>query len=171
MSNDLNKKIQQISELLGQEEMPDTVKDLLSVLAKSMSSGDQDEENHRQQSENIDNDKDDIDIIDDIDTDDIETAGKVEVSQEKPEAAEHQHRGFSDETRPNYGPSSSLGNNDLAGKLKYAVNSISNMNDPRINLLIAIKPFLNSSRQRKINNCVQLLQMTSITRLLSEQDK
>jgi hypothetical protein len=45
------------------------------------------------------------------------------------------------------------------------------INDPRINLLTAISPFLNNSRQKKIGNCVKLFQMTQVTRMMTEMEK
>lgn len=35
-------------------------------------------------------------------------------------------------------------------------------NDPRINLLMALKPFLNNNRRKKLGNCIKLLQITSL---------
>ncbi|NLC67304.1 MAG: hypothetical protein GX754_00645 [Clostridiaceae bacterium] len=35
-------------------------------------------------------------------------------------------------------------------------------NDPRINLLMALKPFLNNNRRKKLGNCIKLLQITRL---------
>ena len=131
MSDDMNKKIQQIAELLGQETMPDNVKGLLSLLAGSL-------------------DK----------KEDEAPPAKVEeepVREEKPVRAE---AGI---------------DSDMLNRVKKLAGSLGGGlgggNDPRINLLHAIKPFMNNKRQKKISNCIQLLQMSSVARLLDNQDK
>lgn len=127
MSDDMNKKIQQIAQLLGQETMPDNVKSLLSVLAGSLEKKEEET-----------------------------TTVKVEEEQvpdEKPVRVE-------------------TGNDsDMESRVKKLAGSMGAGNDPRINLLHAIKPFMNNKRQKKIGNCIQLLQMSSLARLLDNQDK
>jgi len=56
-------------------------------------------------------------------------------------------------------------------KVKKVLDKFNTGNDPRMNLLHAIKPFMNNKRQKKLNNCIQLLQMTSLTRLLNDHEK
>ena len=41
-----------------------------------------------------------------------------------------------------------------------------NRNDPRANLLMSLKPYMRSGRQRSIDSAVRLLGLGSITRLL-----
>ena len=41
-----------------------------------------------------------------------------------------------------------------------------NRNDPRANLLMSLKPYMRSGRQRSIDSAVRLLGLSSITRLL-----
>lgn len=62
-------------------------------------------------------------------------------------------------------------NAEVLRKVKNVFDKLNTGNDPRINLLYAIKPFMNSKRQKKLGNCIQLLQMTSLTRLLNEHEK
>lgn len=127
MSDDMNKKIQQIAELLGQETMPDNVKNLLSVLAGSLEKKE----------------------------DETREAGVEEEQpkEEKPARIENAN------------------DSDMLSRVKKLAGSMGAGNDPRINLLHAIKPFMNSKRQKKIGNCIQLLQMSSLSRLLDNQDK
>lgn len=127
MSDDMNKKIQQIAELLGQETMPDNVKSLLSVLAGSL---------EKKESE--------------------PPAPKVEDEPAKEE---------------NPVPAETSNEPEILNRAKKLAGSLSSGNDPRINLLMAIKPFMNNKRQKKIGNCIQLLQMSSVARLLDNQDK
>ncbi len=130
MSDDMNKKIQQIAELLGQETMPDNVKGLLSLLAGSLDKKE-----------------------DEAPAATVEEETPEPVKEEKPVRVE-----------AGIDP-------DMLNRVKKLAGSIGAGNDPRINLLHAIKPFMNSSRQKKIGNCIQLLQMSSVARLLDNQDK
>jgi len=47
----------------------------------------------------------------------------------------------------------------------------STKDDPRMNLLNAIRPYLNSSRQKKVSNAMRILQMTSVTKLMEKDGK
>jgi len=54
-------------------------------------------------------------------------------------------------------------------RVKHIMDKLDASNhDERVILLNAVKPFLNSSRQKKLNNCIKLLQMVSLSSLLDE---
>lgn len=129
MSDDMNNKIQQIAELLGQEKMPDNVKSLLSLLAGSLEKKEEEAAAPAVEEE------------------------QLQVKEEKPVRSE---TGLDPET---------------VNRVKKLAGSLGSGNDPRINLLYAIKPFMNSKRQKKIGNCIQLLQMSSVAKLLDNKDK
>lgn len=133
MSDDMNNKIQQIAELLGQENMPDNVKGLLSMLAGSFGN------------------KEDAQSKTDEDT---AKTSQVEEAKDLKSI-----------------PQESSSNNDMLNKVKSLTDNLRGGTDPRINLLYAIKPFMNSNRQKKISNCIQLLQMTSLAKLMDNQNK
>ncbi|MDP4113703.1 MAG: hypothetical protein Q8924_16445 [Bacillota bacterium] len=133
MSDDLGKKIQQIAEMLGQDTVPDNVKELVALLANSMRSKEPASE----------------------------TAAAP--AAEVPEKADDIKEASSESNRP-------AENNELMKVARKALESVNTVNDPRINLLHAIKPFMNSKRQKKIGNCIQLLQVASLSRLLNEQE-
>lgn len=126
MSDDLNKKIKQITDILGQENIPDNVKGLLSLLTSS----DTKEEPHTLQNTEL-------------------PSGKEEKSE----------RNELDE------------NVDMVRKVKKVMDKLNTNNDPRINLLTAIKPFLNSRRQKKLVSCIKMLQMSSLTKLFDDHEK
>lgn len=126
MSDDLNKKIKQITDILGQENMPDNIKGLLSLLAGSNS-----------QSE-------------------VEAPKAVDLVPKK-------------EERP--AKSEIEENVEMIRKVKKIMDRMNSKDDPRINLLAAIKPFLNNTRQKKLGSCLKLLQMHNITKYIEEQDK
>jgi hypothetical protein len=62
-------------------------------------------------------------------------------------------------------------NTEMFRKVKKVLDKLNTGNDPRMNLLYAIKPFMNNRRQKKLSNCIQLLQMTSLSRLLNDHEK
>lgn len=126
MSDDLNKKIKQITDILSQENMPDNIKGLLNMLSSS---------------------------------------SEPEEPAQKP-AAQSPAR----EERPQ--KSEIEDNVEMVRKIKKVMDHVSSSsNDPRVNLLNAIRPFLNTGRQKKVNNCIKLIQMSSISRLLDDSDK
>lgn len=131
MSDDLGKKVQQIAQMLGQDDVPDNVKELVALIAASLK-GDSPPEGDSSQPQRS-------------------------VSQSKPDT----------EISSN-APSLS---NEMLDTAKNALRQINSANDPRINLLNAIKPFMNNKRQRKIGSCIQLLQIAGLSRLLNDKEK
>jgi hypothetical protein len=53
-------------------------------------------------------------------------------------------------------------NPEMINMVKTLMRKLDTKNDPRINLLMALRPFLNSNRQKKLGNCIKLLQITSL---------
>lgn len=133
MSDDLGKKIQQIAEMLGQDTVPDNVKELVALLAGSLKAKEP-------------------------------TAESVPVPTET-KAADDSEKSAESET------GGSTENNELMNAARKALEHVNTAGDPRINLLHAIKPFMNSRRQKKIGNCIQLLQVASLSKLLGEQEQ
>ena len=124
MSDDLNKKIKQITDMLGQDNLPDNIKGLLSLLTSSGTK----EEPSTKSSENF----------------------------------------FTKEDRTE---KSELDDNiEMIRKVKKVMDRVNNNNDPRINLLSAIKPFLNNKRQSRLNNCIKILHMSRLTGLMDENE-
>lgn len=131
MSDDLNKKIKQITDILGQETIPDNLKGLLSLLTSS--GGNEDSTSSRERTER----DEDARLLKD-----------------------------------NKSPRSEIDENvDMVRKIKKVMDKVTTNNDPRVNLLTAVRPFLNSSRQKKLNSCIKILHMTSMTRFLDDFDK
>ncbi len=57
---------------------------------------------------------------------------------------------------------------EILGNAKNMIDKIQRVNDPRISLLLAIKPFLNSNRQKKISNCVNILRISLLADLFKK---
>ena len=125
MSEDLSKKIKQITDILGQENMPDNIKGLLSLLT---STGNKEESSPK--------------------ASELQTA-----KEEKPVRSELEE------------------SMEMISKVKKVMDRLNTNTDPRVNLLLAIKPFLNSKRQKKLSSCVNILRMSSLTKFVDENGK
>ncbi|MGI6778563.1 MAG: hypothetical protein ACOX7R_11315 [Acetivibrionales bacterium] len=62
-------------------------------------------------------------------------------------------------------------NMDMMRTVSKIMSRLDSINDPRINLLYAVKPFLSNKRQNKLNNCVNILRMSSLVRMIEEDEK
>lgn len=125
MSEDLNKKIKQITDILGQENIPDNFKGLLSMLASPPES----EEPVSRPAEHI------------------------PVKEDKSQRSEMEE------------------NLEMVRRVKKVMEHMNSNNDPKVNLLNAIRPFMSNSRQKKVNSCIKLIQMASLSRLMDDSDK
>ena len=146
MSDDLGKKVQQIAHMLGQDDVPDNVKELVALIASSLkgdSSSQGDSSPERGSSPEGD-------------------SPLPPLPQRLPSQSK------SDSEMPGNSPTLS---NEMLDTAKNALRHINSANDPRINLLNAIKPFMNNKRQRKIGSCIQLLQIAGLSRMLNEKEK
>jgi hypothetical protein len=138
MSDDLNKKIKQITDLLGQDTIPDNVKGLLSLLASSNGK----DESSQQKS--------------------VEAPQYKEDRSERSERNDRYERSERSEIDENM---------EMLRKVRRVMDRLNTNNDPRVNLLTAIKPFLNSNRQKKLGNCIKMIQMSSLTKIMDDNDK
>lgn len=130
MSEDINKKVKQITDMLGQEGgMPDNLMNIINLLVSSAPNTQGKEE------------------------------GTAKSGQELAVKEDRPMRNDLDE------------NVEMIRKVKKVMDRMSNQSDPRINLLTAIKPFLGNKRQRKISNCIKILNMSTMARMVDEFDK
>ncbi len=148
MSDDLGKKIQQIAEMLGQDSVPDNVKELVALLANSLTSKDS-------SSDKADPSGGTVPSTGTFPSGTVSSAGTASSGEASEKPATNDP----------------LNNPDLVNTARKALSKASSGNDPRINLLHAIKPFMNNKRQKKIGTCIQLLQVAGLSRILNDQDK
>lgn len=57
-------------------------------------------------------------------------------------------------------------NSEMVRQITNIMSSLNTRNDPRVHLLSALKPFLSRNRQKKLSNCIMLLQLTSVMRAM-----
>lgn len=50
-------------------------------------------------------------------------------------------------------------------KIKNIINEIGNSNDPRSNLLMSLKPYMRSTRQKSIDNAIKILNLSKYSGL------
>lgn len=125
MSDDLNKKIKQITDILGQDNIPDNLKSLLSLL--------------------------------------VSPGTKQEPVLSQPEVPL-----IKEERREKLESDDNL---ELVRKIRNMMDRVSSTNDPGINLLNAIRPFLKKSRQNKLNKCIQIMHVSRLARYMDDNDK
>jgi len=125
MNDDLGKKLKQITDVLSQENLPDNLKGLLSLLAGP--------------------------------------GGKDEQAPGQSDAA-----GQEEEKSGNSG---SEDGDDLANKIRGVIERLNVGNDPRVNLLRAVRPFLNRRRQKRLDDCMKLLSISRMVKYMDDFDK
>lgn len=57
---------------------------------------------------------------------------------------------------------------DMTRKVKKAMSMLNQPNDPKVNLLNAINPYLNKGRQKKLQTCMKLMKIGGLTKLFDE---
>lgn len=130
MSDDINKKIKQITDILGQENIPENFKGLLTMFASQTNE---------------------------------------EPPEKKPDPPKVTEPPVIKEER--FARNELEDNMEMVRRVKKMMDHMNTNNDPRVTLLNAIRPFLNNTRQQKVSNCIKILQMISISRLMDDVDK
>jgi hypothetical protein len=113
MSDDLTEKIQQLKDMLNNNELPDNLKGMMSMLSNNNKETSQDES-----------------------------------------------------TISNIG----LDNEAMIMKVKKIMAKKKHIDDPRINLLNALRPYLGQKRQSRIDSCSKLLNFIQMSSLLKEDE-
>lgn len=62
-------------------------------------------------------------------------------------------------------------NIELMRKVKNIMKDAKTLDDPRINLLTAIRPFLNNNRQKKVGDCIKLFQIVHVSNMMTDFEK
>jgi secreted trypsin-like serine protease len=132
MDDDLNKKINQVAEMIKNDELPDNIKNIISMLSNDSQS----------------------------DSDDSSSANSEKSSAQKTKS-------FSNDNQNNDEMAENIA---MIAKIKKIMDKTNGAPDPKLNLLSALGPFLNGSRQDKLKNCMKIVKMTKLTEILKETD-
>lgn len=57
-----------------------------------------------------------------------------------------------------------------ASRIQNALSEISSGNDPRINLLSALKPYMNSTRSEYVDRAIKIMKLTKMTSIFKDLD-
>lgn len=129
MSDELDKKIRQIADMLGQENLPENIKGLLSLF----------------------------------------TGSAAATGKSLPQAAAQTNS--EDSAKEEIGNrNEAVDSMEMLRRMKKIMDRLNLSNDPRVSLLSALKPFMSNQRQKKINNCINILRMASLAKILDEQE-
>lgn len=186
MSEDLDKKIQQIAQLLGQESVPDNLKELVALFASSLGTRKEDAANPNPSGGEFGEKSGDADHTGHTPALDpeilnkarkaLETLNSGRMGEQQTGSATSPGRMGEQQTRSATSPGrmgeQQTGSATSPGSMgEQQTRSVTSTgSDPRINLLQAIKPFMNSKRQKKIGSCIQLLQVASLSRILNDHE-
>ncbi|MDF2985696.1 MAG: hypothetical protein K0R50_1206 [Eubacterium sp.] len=91
------------------------------------------------------------------------TGTKDETAEEEPQQTSRAHEKTNNNDSDDFA--------DMARKMKKAMGMLNTGNDPRVNLLNAIRPYLNKNRQRKLQTCIKLMRIGSLTQLLDDSEE
>lgn len=61
-------------------------------------------------------------------------------------------------------------NGEASRKVRKILSALNSAGDSRVNLLAAVKPFLNNTRQKTVNNCIKILQLAKLASILDENN-
>ncbi|MDD4493780.1 MAG: hypothetical protein PHV32_05450 [Eubacteriales bacterium] len=142
MSDDISEKIKQFAALLGgKDNLQDNLQEIIAALGKSNKGDSVDAESGGQKEE-----------------EEIPSADSAEPQEEDVRGPAVQNSGSA---------SGDLAENlEMMRKLSTVMDKFRDSNDSRVSLLRSVKPFLGNRRQKKIQNCITLLQLGSVSKLL-----
>ena len=135
MSDDISSAIKQLAGMLNQANLPDGLKDIISLLGTAMDSG---------------ADKKEV------------SAGQQEKEKQEKQPVQNQEGNTSLKADINKTGNELEDGLEAFTAIRNILKNINTKNDPRINLLIALKPFVNKRPQKKISNCILLLQVARL---------
>jgi hypothetical protein len=89
-------------------------------------------------------------------------------SSEESNSSKHHHHSSNEESKEQSDINDTA---DLTRKMKKAMDMINTSNDPRMNLLNALSPYLNHERQKKLQKAVKLIRLGGLTKLLDDSEE
>jgi hypothetical protein len=139
MSDDLNKKMEQFSELLNNEKMAENFKMLVSMLGNSQNNN----------------------------SNGAAVESNTENQQPKPSVPLREMAPMNT-SNPKIQMDDTM---DTIIKIKKIVDKVNNADDPRVNLLLALKPYLNGKRKSHLDTAIKVVNLTKLSSVISEIDK
>ncbi|WHH57103.1 hypothetical protein [Petroclostridium sp. X23] len=139
MSDDLNKKMEQFSELLSNEKMAENFKMLVSMLGNSQNNN----------------------------SNGAAVESNTENQQPKPSVPLREMAPMNT-SNPKIQMDDTM---DTIIKIKKIVDKVNNADDPRVNLLLALKPYLNGKRKSHLDTAIKVVNLTKLSSVISEIDK
>lgn len=116
MSEDISEKLQQLKEMLNNNQLPDNLKNVMSLMSNSP-----------QQSSSSEN---------------------------------SQNNSFTNNSSPEI----------LITKVKRIIDKKKQDNDPRMNLLSSLRPYLSQKRQERVDSCIKFMDIAFLSKILKDED-
>lgn len=152
MNDDLSSTIKQIADMLNQDKLPNNLKDIISLFASSAGSSGS---------------------TSPIGPTDSDSAGSVasnsnSSSLKKLNQSNNKNELNLREVNKKANTDELTENLEMLRTINNIMSKLNSNSDPRVNLLNALRPFLNSNRQKRVGNCIMLLKVTSILEIMKD---
>ncbi len=145
MADDFDKKMDQVKNLLSNDKMVDNLKMLMGVLENSMKKN-TDESSAPQRTEPID-------------------------IREPDDPPQMQSPEIPPATAPASNFAADISRMETVMKIKTVIDRITNPNDQDVNFLTALKPYLSSKRQEKIDTAIKLVGISKLPSVIRELEQ
>lgn len=153
MSNNMNDLFANVKKMVDSGNIPDDIKQMMNNLNNSNSNS----SNNNHQSPSINN-TDFNNILNQISPEMINNLGNILNSNNSGSSQEN--------SQPN---NFNLDMNTIM-KMKSIMENMNNKNDPRANLLYSLKPYLRDSKKDKLDQYVNLLNVSKIAELMNKNN-
>lgn len=153
MSNNMDELFANVKKMVNSGNIPDDIKQMMNNLNNSNSNS----SNNNNQSPNINN-TDLNNILNQISPEMINNLGNILNSNSSSSSQEN--------SQPN---NFNLDMNTIM-KMKSIMENMNNKNDPRANLLYSLKPYLRDSKKDKLDQYVNLLNVSKIAELMNKNN-
>jgi len=141
MADDLSNKLEQVKSLLENENVANSLKTLLNMLGNSVQG----------------------------DTKQISQQPSLQAGLENDSSKETSVSQIASSPNPSLQQSSVDETMEAIIRIKNAYDKIRNEDDPRINLLMALKPYLSPKRKSKLETAIKVANLTKLSSVISRE--
>ena len=172
MSNDMSDVLNNIKNMINKDNIPENLKDILNNFSQN-NSNDSSNSNNTHNTNNLKNQNSEMKNGDN----NSENSNNFNVTPEMINNISTILNSASNNNRNNENHSSNNSQNNFnidintILKMKSIIDAMNTKDDPRANLLYSLKPYMRQSRQEKLDQYVNLLNMTKIADIMKSDKK
>lgn len=154
MTNNMDDLFANVKKMVDSGNIPDDIKQMMNNMSKSNSSTTEPNSNN---------------ILDQISPEMINNLSNMLNSSNQTSKSENFNFGSSGSSTNNTSNNFNLDMNTIM-KMKSIMENMNNKNDPRANLLYSLKPYLRDSKKDKLDQYVNLLNVSKIAELMNKNN-